>query len=169
MPVTWLYVVGGIVISIVALAIAYNLISQAINTSLRQSALKEFSDLKNDVENVCTQEIKNFVRVKFTLYSKTRVVYATDYPTYIMPTVIDSIKNSKKSSGSNICMQFTDEQDKIRCEKLACDLDMPYIGTLPESEDIWSAVNKILGRANVKEYDLTVKKVSGDVVEISIG
>lgn len=153
----------------IALAIAYNLISQAINTSLRESALSEFSNLKNGVENVCVQEIKNFIKIKFTLYPKVRVVYATDDPNYIMPTVIDSIKNSKLSSGSNICLQFTDEPDKTRCEKLTCELDMPYIGYLPESQDIWSGVNKILGRADIKKYDLSLTKTYGDVVKISIG
>ena len=69
-------------------------------------------------------------------------------------------------------MQFKDEQ-MLRCfpeppEKLSCKVKMPYLGVLPETEDIWMRVKKILGQPEMKDYNLFVKKMRENEVEISI-
>jgi hypothetical protein len=167
MPATWIYVLGGIIIAIIALVIASNLISRFIEISLQQRVSSEFSNLHTDIESVCLQERRNEISKKISLPSKVRVIYAANDIEKILPKIIDQIKNQEISSGENICLQFNDE-DKLRCEKISCTLKMPYIGNLPESEDIWTSVNKILGRPQIKDYNLFIKKTTYKTVNITV-
>ena len=167
MPDVWVYVFGGIIVAILALAIGYTLLSNTINLSQRQEALNQFSQLTSEINTVCLQEIGNFVIRKFTFPFQVRVIYATDDTSNLLPKVLEEIKNQEKSLGKNICMQFKDEQ-YLRCypeppRKLSCDVIMPYIGVLPEQEDIFVAVNKILGRGPIKEYTLLINKTGNEV------
>jgi len=170
MPDIWIYVFGGIVIAILALTIGYTLLSNSINYSQRQEALSQFSDLSSNLNIVCIQELGNTMTKKFTFPSQVRVVYATDDTTNPLPKVLDEIKSQKTSSGKNICMQFKDEQN-LRCypdppRKLPCKIIMPHMGVLPEYEDIFVALNKILGRAATREYTLLVNKTA--VYEVTV-
>jgi hypothetical protein len=84
-----------------------------------------------------------------------------------LPKVLDEIKNQQASFGKNVCMQFKDEQ-YLRCypeppKRLACNVVMPYLGVLPEQEDIFVAMNKILGRGPIKEYTLLINKTGNEV------
>lgn len=163
MPATWLFIVGGIVISAIALTIAYNFIGRVIDVSQRQNTLSEFITLRNNLENVCVQEYKNFVKMKFSITHQVRVVYTTIDTSSPLPKVVDRIKNQESSYGNYLCLQFKDEPDKLRCEKISCDVDIPYMGSLADYEDFWQGVNKILGRPNVRTYDLTIKKLAASV------
>ncbi|MDI6807011.1 MAG: hypothetical protein QMD14_04350, partial [Candidatus Aenigmarchaeota archaeon] len=84
-----------------------------------------------------------------------------------LPKVFDLIKNQELSYGYNLCLQFKDEQ-KVRCEEILCNMTIPYLGVLPETEDIWMMVSKILGRAPIKEYELFIKKINDEKVNITI-
>jgi hypothetical protein len=172
MPDVWIYVFGGIVISAIAMTIGYNLLSNAINYSQRQDALSQFSDMCSTINTVCLQEAGNFFTKTFRFSMPVRVVYATDDTTKILPKVIDAIKNQESSSGSYVCMQLKDEQD-LRCypqppAKLPCIVNMPHMGVLPETEDIFVAVSKILGRSPMREYTLLINKTAGNEVTVSI-
>jgi len=172
MPDIWIYVFGGIVISVIALTIGYTLLSNAIDYSQRQDALSQFSDLCSNINTVCLQEAGNFLTKTFRFSMPVRVVYATNDTTKSLPKVIDAIKNQNLSSGSNVCLQLKDEQD-LRCypqppAKLPCRVSMPHMGVLPEKEDIFVAVSKILGRSPMREYELLINKTAGDEVTVSI-
>jgi hypothetical protein len=172
MPDVWVYVFGGVIIAILALAIGYNLISNTISFSQKQEALNQFSDLTSNINTVCLQEVGNSLTKKFTFPFQVRVVYATDDTLNPLPKVLDEIKNQKLSLGKNICMQLKDEQN-LRCypeppKKLPCNIIMPHMGVLPEHEDIFVAVNKILGRGNMREYLVLINKTAGDEVTIKI-
>ena len=155
--------VAGIVIASIALVIAYNFIGRITDFSQRENSLSNFNTLFNNLENVCIQEYKNFVKMKFTVTPQVRVVYATVDTANPLPKVLDKIKNQERSYGSYVCLQFKDELDKLRCEKISCDVDLPYMGSLAGYDDFWQAVNKILGRANVRTYDLVITKLAASV------
>jgi hypothetical protein len=170
MPDIWIYVFGGIVIAILALTIGYTLLSNSINYSQRQEALSQFSDLCSNVGVVCLQEVGNFLVKRYSFPTSVRVVYATDDTVNALPTVLDKIKNQELSSGNNICLQFKDEQF-LRCcpeppRKFPCKVQMPHLGVLPEHEDIFVAVNKILGRAPGREYETSINKTAGNEVTV---
>lgn len=173
MPDIWVYIVGGVVISILILAIAYVLISNSINFSEKQMTLNEFSELFTDVQSVCLGEVNNSLTRQYTFAFNTRVIYATNLTNSTLPKVVDLIKNQNISSGFKLCLQFKDEQN-LRClpeapEFLFCNTTMPYIGVLPENEDIWMMVNKILGKPRTREFFLNIKKINETIVNISIG
>jgi len=166
----WIYVAGGIIVAVIAFIIAYNLISSSIEYSQRQNALVQFSSFYSDVNTVCIQEINNSLVTKFSIPFSIRVVYATDDTAYILPTVTDRIKNQQLSYGQNICLQFKNEQ-YLRCypeppKKLLCNVTIPYMGALQETEDIWIKVSKILGGPAVREYDLFIQKTGGEEVSV---
>jgi hypothetical protein len=170
MPDIWVYVFGGIIIAILALVIGYTLLSNTINFSQRQEALNQFSELTSNINTVCLQEFGNSVIKKFTFPFQVRVIYATDDTLNLLPKVLEEIKTQKTSYGKNICLQFKDEQ-YLRCypeppKKLPCNIIMPYLGVLPEQEDIFIAINKILGRGLIKEYTLLINKTAGDEVTV---
>ena len=79
MPDVWLYVAGGVIISIMAFVIAYTMMAGTIDLSQRQTATSQLSNLyHNAVATVCIQEINNSMIKKVSFYSEVRVVYATD-------------------------------------------------------------------------------------------
>lgn len=171
MPELWVYVVGGIIIAILAMLIAYNLISTMVNYSQKQDVLTQFSDMCANVNTVCIQEVGNTLSKKYSFPIVVRVIYATDDTTNTLPTVIDKIKNKEISFGKNICLQFKDEQF-LRCcpeppKKFYCEIQMQYLGVLPEHEDIFVAVNKILGRSPRRDYEILMNKTSGTKVLIT--
>lgn len=99
------------------------------------------------------------------------MVYVTDNTVNVLPTVIDLIKNQNLSFGRSICLQFKNER-QVRCypeppDKLPCNVTFPYIGVLPESEDIWVKVSKILGRPEAREYQLFIQKTGGSGVNVT--
>ena len=159
-------------IGIIALAIAYHLISSVVNLTEKQIALQEFSKFSTDVQMVCYGEINNSIEKKYLVPFAVRVIYATDSRSEVLPKVVDLITNQQISEGSNLCLQFKDEPNPPpRCEPeepLECRIRMPYIGVLPESEDIWMMVSKILGKPRVKEYDLLIQKVDKNSLNISV-
>jgi hypothetical protein len=170
MPEIWVYVFGGIIIAILALVIGYTLLSNTINLSQRQEALNQFSQLTSDINTVCLQEIGNSITKKFTFPFQVRVIYATDDTSNPLPKVLYEIKNQQASLGKNICIQFKDEQ-YLRCypeppKRLACNVIMPHLGVLPEQEDIFIAINKILGKGPIKEYMLLINKTAGNEVMV---
>lgn len=173
MPDVWVYVFGGIIIAVISLTIGYTLLSHVIDFSQKEDVLNhQFLELCSDVNTVCLQEVGNHLTGGFSFPFQVRVVYATDNVTDTLHKVVDEIKNQVLSSGNNICLQFKDEQI-LRCcpeppEKLPCRMDMPHLGVLPENEDIFVAVNKILGRGPRRDYELSINKTTGDEVTISI-
>ncbi|MEM7814477.1 MAG: hypothetical protein QXK48_02770 [Candidatus Aenigmatarchaeota archaeon] len=173
MPEMWVYVFGGVVVAILAMAIGYTLLSNMINFSQRQDALAQFSDLCSNINTVCLQELGNYLVKKYSFPMIVRVVYATEDVSNALPTVLDKIKNQEISYGRNICLQLKDEQF-LRCcpeppRQFYCRIQMPHLGVLPEHEDIFVAVNKILGRPPRRDYELLINKTSGDEVLITIG
>ncbi len=168
MPAAWLYVIGGIVIGILIFVIGYHLVSISINQAQKQTALSNFNDLHTDIQMVCFQEINNSMLIRSQVPSSVRVLYATEDKDTPLDTVVDKIQNREYSSGHYLCMQFKEEQE-LRCQKLDCLTIIPYTGSLPKELDIQLMVKKILGKAPVKEYQLEIKKISGDQVSVSIG
>lgn len=161
----WVYVFGGIVVAILAMMIGYTLLSNMINYSQRQDALAQFSDLCSNINTVCLQELDNYLVKKYSFPMIVRVVYASEDTSNVLPTVLDKIKNQEISSGRSICLQFKDEQ-YLRCcpeppKQFLCKIQMPYLGVLPEHEDIFVAVNKILGRSPRRDYEILINKTSG--------
>lgn len=168
----WVYVFGGIVVAVLAMVIGYTLLSNTINYSQRQDALTQFSDLCYSVNVVCVQELGNSLTKKYSFPMAVRVIYATEDVNNILPTVLGKIKNQEVSYGKNICLQFKDEQYLRCCQEppkhFPCKIQMPYLGVLPEHEDIFVAVNKILGRSPRRDYEVLINKSFGDEVLITI-
>ena len=169
MPATWFYVVGGIVIGLLVFTIAYHLISVSIIHTKMQDAISSFNSFHSDLETVCLQEINNSMLTKFKVPEQVRVIYATNDTLNPPQKVIENITNEDMSQDFYLCLQFFDEPETLRCKKLTCNTTIPYMGSLPESEDIELFVKRILGQAPVKEYSLILTKTKGDEVEVTIG
>lgn len=164
MPVTWVYVVGGIIVGVIGLLIGYNLIMNVMILSEKQNILHEFSKLQTSIETTCSEGTIEFIRVK--LPDSVRVIYATEDEdvTTTLPEVVDKIKNKEVSRGDNICLQFKNEKTE-KCQKLKCNFTLPYLGVLSEQMDIEIMVKKILGQAPSKEYNLFLVKNEEKEVE----
>lgn len=169
MPATWFYVVGGIVIGILVFTIAYHLISVSIIQAQKQSALSNFNNFYTDLETVCLQEINNSMLTKINVPTQVRVIYVTDDTVNPPSMVIDNIRDKDTNKDRNLCMQFFDEPQTLRCKESTCNITLPYMGSLPESMDIKLFVKRILGQAPVKEYSLILRKTRGNEVEGTIG
>jgi len=169
MPATWFYVVGGVVIGLLVFTIAYQLISVSIIQAQKQAALSSFNNFHSKVETVCLGEINNSMLTKLKIPTQVRVVYVTNDTVKPQDKVIDNITDEDTNKDRNLCMQFFDESETLRCKKLTCNTTLPYMGILPESMDIEVYVRRILGQAPVKEYSLIIMKTKGDEVEVGIG
>ena len=183
MPETWVYVVGGIITSVIAFIIAFNLMSSVIDSSQRQDTLRQFDVFSTDVGNVCIQEINNSWFEPVPLHFVVRALYSTDYTNCaadsdcnfpqskcvngncLLLKASDLVKNENETYGYNVCMQLKDE-NFLRCSKTLCNISMFYMGVLPENEDLLIKVSKILGQAPIKDYNLCIKKTGGSEVRI---
>ena len=164
---TWIYIIGGLIVAVIAFVIAYNLMTSSMEFSQRQNFLNEFSSFYSDVDTVCNQEMNSSLERKISIPSSVRVIYATNDVYYALPNVTDLIKKQKLSSGQHICLQFNNEKES-RCypenlNNMSCNISMPYIGTLQESEDIWVRVSKILGKPPIKTYYLSIQKIEDNI------
>jgi len=169
MPELWVYVFGGVLVGLLTLTLAYNLLHSSITYSQRQDALDQFNSFVASVERVCLQEKGNSESIRFSLPHGVRVIFATD-ETKVPPKVYEQIKNMEMSEGRKVCLQFKDE-DFLRCYPegfFECKVRMPYLGVLPEKEDIFVAVNRILGKGKRRDYNLLIQKLAGNVVEVSL-
>lgn len=163
MTAAWLYVIGGVIIAVLAFTIGYRLISVSINQAQKQGAISSFNELHTNIQNVCFQEVNNYVLMKMEVPNSVRVIYVTNDTNSTLPKVYDHIKNKEISYGMNLCMQFKEEQD-LRCRELNCNTDLIYMGVLPKTLDIQMMVKQILGRAPVKDYEIYIKKTGGSQV-----
>jgi hypothetical protein len=163
MPADWLYIIGGIVIGMLVFVIAYNLVTVSIKQAQEQTFLTSFKDFYTDIENVCIQEINNYIITNIAIPTSVRVLYVTDDKKNLLPTVVEKIKNKEMNRGRNLCMQFADEQS-LRCQDLTCNTNMLYMGSLPENMDIKIMMRRILGQALVKEYSLLIVKTANGVL-----
>lgn len=172
MPETWVYVVGGIIIAVIAIIFSLNLLSMFIDNTQREFASREFSNLFMDISTICDLKLNDSVARTYSFPFQVRVIYATNDTTTVLPEVENKIKNADISRGVNVCMQFKNEQ-QIRCrpepyrEDFSCNLSMPFLGVLPENEDLMMKVGKILGRPDIKEYFLVIKKVGGKQINVT--
>ncbi|MBS3052256.1 MAG: LysM peptidoglycan-binding domain-containing protein, partial [Candidatus Aenigmarchaeota archaeon] len=69
----------------------------------------------------------------------------------------DKINSNDLGEGNYLCFQFKSEQFN-RCSKMRCRTKLPYMGALEDYNDFQIAVNKILGRPLVKEYEVRFKR-----------
>lgn len=163
-----LYVVGGIIIGLLILTVAYKIVTSVIIQSQKQSALANLNTLHNNMESVCLQELDNSMVTRLNIPEYVRVIYATDDTQNPPATVVSSIKGVKNSTGRNLCLQFKQEQG-LRCFESTCNISMPFIGSLDVESDLQLMVNKILGRPVVKDYSLNLLKTKYGVnITISI-
>jgi len=184
MPETWVYVAGGVVAGILIFAIAYTLLSAYVRYNEKQNDLKEFSSLASDAKLVCYGSKDNFLVKSYTFSENLKILYATNNTSCssdadcnpsekcennfcLLQKPVEAIMSRKFSFGKSICLQFKDELE-LRCEKLACNVSFQPIGVLPETIDIWAAVNKILGRGNYRNFMLNLTKDSFDSINITL-
>lgn len=167
MAAVWLYVVGSIFIGILIFTIALHLVNNLIRQAqINRAVSEEFGSFKTGVKTVCMEEVNNTLQKGIFLPFPVRVVYATDEKK-VLPKVVDKIRDREVSSGHYLCIQIKGE-DFLRCsDYIECNVKMPYIGILPETEDIWVMVNRILGRGEAREYNLRVKKTGGMKVDVT--
>ncbi|MBU5688579.1 MAG: hypothetical protein KQA41_01635 [Candidatus Aenigmarchaeota archaeon] len=148
---------GSIIIGLLVLTLAYRILTVSISQSQYQAALSSFNSFYTDIQSVCQQEIENSVKVKYQIPIFVKVVYFS-YDDIRPPVgVNDLILNQEISEGDYLCLQFKQQQD-LKCQKIECIAQMPYIGALEEYNDLQLAVNKILGKPLIKEYTLLIKK-----------
>ena len=167
----WIYIVGSVIVGVIAFSIAFNFYLSSINYSENQNMLKKISDFYSTVFSVCLQELNTTQESQITLLTNIRVLYATDDIENPEIKIVDKIKNQNIGSGKNLCMQYKNENE-LRCfpkeSNLACTINMPYMGVLPENEDIWVKVKKILGFPASRDYSLIVQKVKGKEVNVTV-
>jgi hypothetical protein len=184
MPATWVYVAGGVLAGILIFTIAYTLISASVRFNEKQNDLREFSSLISDASFVCYGGKGNFVMKAYKFSENLKIIYSTNniscssdsdcnYPLErcennfcLVQKPVDAIKSKAHYFGKSICLQFKDEME-LRCEALACNISFQPIGVMPATQDIWVAVNKILGKGNYKSFTLKIIKDSFDSINIT--
>ena len=153
-------------VALLVFLIGYNLLLLSITHAQKQVALSNFDELHSNLEVVCLQEINNSMIFNLQVPTSVRVLFATDIER-IENDIEEKIENGELSFGKKLCMQFRGEEF-LRCEKLTCNVTIPYMGVVQEFGDIEIVVKKILGEAPVKDYKLFLRKVSGNEVRVEL-
>ncbi len=167
MASTMLWVVGSIILALIIIALVSTLISRATSFHQKNLFIQKFLSFTKDVDFVCLQEVNNSLTTNLQIPDFVRVVYATDEPQKVPIKVLDKITNKETSEGTYVCTHLVGDE-KPRCEKIHCKVKMPYVGTLPESRDIWRMISQILNKPTIKEYKFFVEKDSPAHVTVSI-
>jgi hypothetical protein len=157
-----LYLIGSFIIGLLFFSMAYKLIMSSIKQSQNEVVLKDFENLYNEMNSVCSLTGNYGLALNYEIPASVRVIYATEDPKdfEIASAFVDT---NLYSIGNNICIVFKDETQP-RCKRLECDVAMPYIGSLDYQDDFQLFVNKILGRKLVKRYSLYIQNYAGIVV-----
>ena len=167
MPEAWVYFFGGILIGMLLLTLGYRLLYSSVVYSQKQDAMNQFDDLVSSVRRICLSEVESSESFHLSLPEYVRVIFATSEEK-IPLKVYQRIKNREMSNGRRICLQFKDE-DFLRCypeDGMECNIRMPYLGVLPEKEDIFVAVSRILGKGRRKDYEILILKKDWNEVEL---
>ncbi len=153
MPDTMLLAIGGVILGLMIFTMGYGLLTNSILQSQRQSFLNQVNTINAEIETVCQNEPGNSHQMNLIIPNQVRVFYTTDSPDEVLPTVTDLINGNNLGEGNYLCFQFKSEQFN-RCSKMRCRTKLPYMGALEDYNDFQIAVNKILGRPLMKEYEV---------------
>jgi len=163
----WFWVIGGLIIAGIFMVMAFQFFGIITEQSSKQSAITSYGNVGSWIQTVCINEKGYTVTKKITIPQSVIAIYAADGKNK-PPVKIDTLIHDKRTkTGNYYCMQFSPiNAEDPRCQKMDCDVNMTYIGSLPESMDVYSMVTRIFGGRPVFTYSLRIMKSSHKAVTV---
>ena len=164
----WFWIIGGLLVSAVFIVMAFQFLGSMTDASLRQSALTTYGNLGSWIKTACLNERGYAVTKKITLPEAVVAVYASDGAKGPPVKVSTLIRDKKSFRGNYYCMQMSPiNEERPSCQKIDCIINMTYMGSLPETMDIFSMVANILGERPVFSYAVRIEKTGHDEVTVA--
>ena len=160
----WFWIIGGLIAGLIAFTIAYQQIAEIIRTTAEQRSIEQFNEIKDIVNNLCWSSVENKREYKVNLGETIEGIYVapSKYEEYDTKKLMDTILSSEDATGNYLCIKVKDK--RLNCEKLECDVTMPFMGAVPEEFSLSALVSKLMGRGKTFDYPLeferTVDKVN---------
>ncbi len=139
---TWIWIMGGIVISMIVLTVFFTIFSRFTIDKHKQDSLQSFYSMIVDINILCNFKDTNSILKTITLSDLTKTIYASDD--------YEMIINDQKTSGKNICLNFTNE---IVCKPLECEITINDFST---EKPLIGLINKITGNIGYENYQVKV-------------
>jgi hypothetical protein len=148
----------GILVGLLILSLAvfqvYNT-NQALN---EQKSFEQFIKMKNIVNNLCWSFPGNVESYEISIAENVEGIYASKdrYTKYSEEEIREKILNKEYSSGNFICIKIKGK--RLKCEEVDCNMEIPFIGSVPSKFSLSSLINKLLGKGEVSYYKLKFEK-----------
>lgn len=147
---TWIWVIGGITISILAFSIFLNIFSDLNIQRHRVATMESFEMLSSDINSFCDKFGSEKFTKKVTFSDLTSGLYAS-------ADGVDRTNAAGVSRGKGLCINFTNH---VECKKLSCEIQL---SSRVRQKGLLSLINKITGSYGFQEYEIRIYRVNGEV------
>ncbi len=161
---TWMWVIGGIMIAIVMMAVAATIAANIANSNEENRMVVQVKLLADRINGVCDSAVNAKDELEFTYTDMTKAVYPASEENELPPENVNIfISDGRRAEGRQVCLQFRDKKS-VRCRKLMCDTTLPYLGSQPASSGIADILAGITGEAKTYRHFLEIGKVGNSIV-----
>ena len=114
--------------------------------------------MKNIIDNLCWAFSGNQREFTLNLGETIDGIYIADnpYEEYSKDDLISKILDKDYGTGTYLCLKVKDK--RLKCEELACETNMPTLGSLPVEFSFSALVNQIMGRGKVFTYPILLER-----------
>lgn len=160
----WLWIAGSIIIALLIFSIGYKYISETYKKNTELESLESFERLVNLVNNLCWSFSGNKREYTLTVFETVQGIYASrsNKIKFTENELLEKIKLKEISEGEYLCIQIKNK--RIRCEKIECNVSLPFLGFNKEEPNFGNIFNKLVGKGNKFEYKLNLEKTAKKVV-----
>ncbi len=141
----WIWVVGGVVISLIFFSFFVKVVSDITLENHRQSTMESFDMLVSKVNSFCETSGIGKMSETHSFSGLTKNLYASNDGD-------DHTNDRGISEGNNLCINFRDDID---CRQLNCEIQLK---SEVEERSLLTLVNTISGKVRFKSYRITLQK-----------
>ncbi len=156
----WIWIVGGIIVALLALTGAYLQLTSMGEQTARHQAIDQFTSLNEEVRFMCQQAPGSRTTKRVTFGSGILAMFASSTRGEPPSRVPMQIAQGQKGEGSYICLTFEDEH--YGCIEQQCKVEMTYVGWPLEGTDMY----EIGSRDNKFQFDLSVQRDQDQTVVV---
>lgn len=155
----WIWIIMSVVLGILVLTFGAILILNQLDLTQKQLALDQFTDFSGKMVRTCVEGgVGETYYYKISIPEKMRAIYVSNFSDQLPPDkVSDLITKVKSAVGSNVCMQFFDE-NLPRCVKIGCLTNFTYIGTPSLQPTLQSLIAKLSGQYPTYYFLVKIQK-----------
>ena len=154
----WMWIIGGVIVAIVVLTLAYDQILKSQRTRIEQMSIDHFNEIASNLDNLCWEFLGNKRELTIELGDMVEGIYAANSPSieYEKVQLINNIVQNENSTGNYLCLKISNK--RLYCENFTCNVTFPFIGYVPEQFSLTALINSLMGRGKIYTYSIIMRR-----------